>query len=111
MRLFFTALSIGIGIIGSVFIIQGGYHPLRYQEVLSKNVSAVQVTQVYTEATYNIAVGVGIVSIAVLVAVIGILFFTNKPIKADKQPEDDYETQLTNDPVPETSSASQVGMR
>ncbi len=106
MRVFFTALSIVIGIIGSVFIIQGGYHPLRYQEVLSKNVSAVQVTQIYTEATYNIAVGVGIVSIAVLVAVIGILFFTNKPIKADKQPQDDYDTQLTNAPVPETSSLS-----
>lgn len=106
MRVFFTALSIVIGIIGSVFIIQGGYHPLKYQEVLSKNVSAVQVTQIYTEATYNIAVGVGIVSIAVLVAVIGILFFTNKPIKADKQPEADYDTQLTEDPVPETSSPS-----
>lgn len=105
MRVFFTALSIVIGIIGSVFIIQGGYHPLKYQEVLSKNASAVQVTQVYTEATYSIAVGVGIVSIAVLVAVIGILFFTNKPIKADKQIEDNYDTQLTDNPVPETSSS------
>ncbi len=105
MRVFFTALSIVIGSIGSVFIIQGGYHPLKYQEVLSKNVSAVQVTQVYTEATYSIAVGVGIVSIAVLVAVIGILFFTNKPIKTDKQPEADYDTQLTDAPVPEISTS------
>ena len=104
MRVLFTALSIVIGIIGSVFIIQGGYHPLKYQEVLSKNVSAVQVTQVYTEATYSIAVGVGIVSIAVLVAVIGILFYTNKPIKTHKQTEDNYDTQLTDNPATDTSS-------
>ena len=104
MRVLFTALSIVIGIIGSVFIFQGSYHPLKYQEVLSKNVSAVQVTQVYTEATYNIAVGVGIVSIAVLVAVIGILFYTNKPIKAHNQPEDNYDTQLTDDPATDAPS-------
>ena len=104
MRLFFTALSIVIGIIGSVFIIRGGYHPLKYQEVLSQNASAVQVTQVYTEATYSIAVGVGIVSIAVLVAVIGILFYTNKPIKPHKQPEDNYDTQLTDNPAADTPS-------
>ncbi len=103
MRLFFMALSIVIGIIGSVFIIQGGYHPLKYQEVLSESVSAVQVTQVYTQATYSITVGVGIVSIAVLVAVIGILFFTNKPIKVDAHIEANCDTQLTDNPVPETS--------
>ena len=104
MRVLFTALSIIIGIIGAVFIIQGGYHPLKYQEVLSKNVSAVQVTQVYTEATHSIAVGVGIISIAVLVAVIGILFYTNKPIKAHKQPEDNFDTQLTDKPEVDPSS-------
>lgn len=104
MRIFFTALSIVIGSIGSVFIIQGGSHPRKYQEVLSKNASAVQVTQVYTEATYNIAVGVGIVSIAVLVAVIGILFYTNRPIKADKPLADNLDIQLTDNPAADTPS-------
>ncbi len=106
MRVFFTALSIVIGIIGAVFIIRGAYHPLKYQRVLAENGTAVRVTQVYTEATHTITIGVGIVSIAILVAVIGILFFTNKPIKADKQIEDNYDTQLTDNPVPETSSSS-----
>lgn len=78
MRVLFATLSIVIGLIGLVFIIQGGNHPSKYQEVLSENVSAVQVTQVYTEATHKITVGIGIVSIAVLVAVIGILFHTRK---------------------------------
>jgi predicted membrane channel-forming protein YqfA (hemolysin III family) len=99
MRALFTALSIAIGIIGFVFIILGGYHPRKYQMVLSENVSAVQVTQVYTEATHTIAVGVGIVSIAVLVAVIGILFYTNKPIDESKQPKDNSDTQLIDNPA------------
>jgi Ni/Fe-hydrogenase subunit HybB-like protein len=99
MRALFTALSIIIGIIGLVFILQGAYHPLKYQKVLSENVSAVQVTQVYTEATHTIAVGVGIVSIAVLVAVIGILFYTNKPINESKQPKDNSDTQLIDNPA------------
>lgn len=99
MRALFTALSIVIGIIGFVFIIQGGYHPLKYQEVLSENVSAVQVTQVYTEATHSIAIGVGIVSIAVLVAVIGILFYTNKPADEHGQSKDNSDTQLTDNPA------------
>ena len=72
---------------------------------MAENGTAVRVTQVYTEATHSVTIGVGIVSIAVLVAVIGILFFTNKPIKADKQIEDNYDTQLTDNPVPETSSS------
>ena len=99
MRAFFMALSIVIGIIGFVFIILGGYHPRKYQAVLSENVSAVQVTQVYTEATHTIAVGVGIVSIAVLIAVIGILFYTNKPLGAQTQSEDNSEVQLTDNPA------------
>lgn len=99
MRALFTALSIVIGSIGFVFIILGGYHPRKYQVVLSENVSAVQVTQVYTEATYTIAVGVGIVSIAVLVAVIGILFYTNKPLDTHRQPQDNSDTQLTDNPA------------
>lgn len=99
MRALFTALSIVIGIIGFVFVILGGYYPRKYQAVLSENVSAVQVTQVYTEATHTIAVGVGIVGIAILVAVIGILFYTNKPLDEHTHPEDNSDTQLTDNPA------------
>ena len=99
MRVLFMALSIVIGIIGFVFIILGGYHPRKYQVVLSENVSAVQVTQIYTEATHTIAVGVGIVGIAILVAVIGILFYTNKPLDEQTQSEDSPEVQLTDNPT------------
>lgn len=99
MRVLFTALSIVIGIIGSFFILQGGYHPLKYQEFLSETRTAAQVTQVYTEATHSIAIGVGIVSIAVLVAVIGILFYTNKPLNEQTQAKDNFDTQLTDKPA------------
>ena len=99
MRALFTALSIFIGSIGFVFIVLGGFHPRKYQMVLSENVSAVQVTQVYTEATYTIAVGAGIVGIAVLVAVIGILFHTTKPLDEQKQVKDNPDTQLTDNPA------------
>ena len=92
MRVLFATLSIVTGLIGLVFIIQGGNHPSKYQEVLSKNVSAVQVTQVYTEATHKITVGIGIVSIAVLVAVIGILFHTSKPLHPEPPSTDNLET-------------------
>lgn len=92
MRVLFATLSIVTGLIGLVFIIQGGNHPSKYQEVLSENVSAVQVTQVYTEATHKITVGIGIVSIAVLVAVIGILFHTSKPLNPDPPSADNLES-------------------
>ena len=92
MRVLFATLSIVTGLIGLVFIIQGGNHPSKYQEVLSENVSAVQVTQVYTEATHKITVGIGIVSIAVLVAVIGILFHTSKPLNPDPPSTDNLDT-------------------
>ncbi len=91
MRVLFATLSIVTGLIGLVFIIQGGSHPSKYQEVLSENVSAVQVTQVYTEATHKITVGIGVVSIAVLVAVIGILFHTSKPLNPDPPSTDNLE--------------------
>ena len=92
MRVLFATLSIVTGLIGLVFIIQGGNHPSKYQEVLSENVSAVQVTQVYTEVTHKITVGIGIVSIAVLVAVIGILFHTSKPLNPDPPSIDTLES-------------------
>ena len=94
MRVLFATLSILTGLIGLVFIIQGGSHPAKYQEVLSDNVSAVQVTQVYTEATHKITVGIGIVSIAVLVTVIGILFHASKPLNPDPPSSDDLEDNL-----------------
>ena len=92
MRVLFATLSTVTGFVGLFFIIQGGNHPAKYQEVLSENVSAVQVTQVYTEATHKITVGIGIVSIAVLVAVIGILFHASKPLNLDPQPTDNLES-------------------
>ena len=91
MRTLFVTLSSVIGFIGLVFILRGATHPNRYQGVLAESKTAVQVTQIYTEATYTITVGIGIMSIAVLVAVIGILLHTNKPLKPDTQPIDEPE--------------------
>ena len=92
MRVLFATLSVVTGVVGFVFIIQGGNHPSKYREVLSNSVSAVQVTQVYTEAMYKIVVGIGIVSIAVLVAVIGILFHASKPLNPDPPSADNLES-------------------
>ena len=92
MRTLFVTLSIVIGFIGFVFIVLGGIHPNKYQRTLAESKSAAQVTQIYTEATYTITVGIGITSIAVLIAVIGILFHkTNKPLDTDTQLVDDPE--------------------
>ena len=93
MRTLFAALSIAIGIIGFVFILRGGVHPNRYQRTLEESSSAVQVTQVYMEATYTITVGIGIISIAALVAIIGILFHINQPLNSgDTQSADNLDT-------------------
>lgn len=92
MRVLFATLSVVTGLVGSVFILQGGNHPSKYREVLSDSVSAVQVTQVYTEAMYKIVVGIGVVSIAVLVAVIGILFHASKPLNPDPPSTDNLES-------------------
>lgn len=83
MRTLFVTLSIIIGFVGFIFILLGGVHPNRYQRTLDENSTAVQVTQVYMEATYNITVGIGIISIAALVAIIGILFHINRPLNAE----------------------------
>jgi uncharacterized membrane protein len=92
MRTLFVTLSIVIGFIGFVFIVLGGIHPNKYQGVLAESKTAVQVTQIYTEATYTITVGIGIISVAVLIAVIGILLHTtNKPLDPDTQSVDDPE--------------------
>lgn len=91
MRTLFATLSIIIGIIGLIFIISGGVHPNRYQRTLEESKSAAQVTQIYTEATYTITVGIGIISIAALVAIIGILYHINKPVNPDTQSADNLE--------------------
>jgi uncharacterized membrane protein len=92
MRTLFVTLSIVVGFIGFVFIVLGGIHPNKYQGVLAESKTAVQVTQIYTEATYTITVGIGIISVAVLIAVIGILLHTtNKPLDPDTQSVDDPE--------------------
>lgn len=75
MRSIFTSLSILTSIIGLIFIIRGCVHPAKYQKELSKETStAVRVTQVYTEATHVVVVGIGIVSFGILIAVVGTLF-------------------------------------
>ena len=92
MRTLFVTLSIIIGFVGFIFIILGGLHPNRYQRTLDENSTAVQVTQVHMEATYTITVGIGIISIAALVAIIGILFHINRPLDSEEaQPADKLE--------------------
>ena len=91
MRTFFAMLSIIIGVVGLTFIIWGGIHPNRYQRTLEESKSAAQVTQIYTEATYTITVGISIISIAVLVAIIGILYYINRPINPDTQSAENLE--------------------
>lgn len=83
MRTLFVTLSIIIGFVGFIFILLGGVHPNRYQRTLDENSTAVQVTQVYMEATYTITVGIGVISIAALVAIIGILFHINQPLNSE----------------------------
>ena len=90
MRTLFVTLSSVIGFIGFVFIMRGGSHPNKYERTLAESKSAAQVTQIYTEATYTITVGIGIISVAVLVAVIGILLHTRKKtLDPDPQSIDD----------------------
>ena len=92
MRTLFVTLSIVIGFIGLVFIVRGALHPNKYERTLAESKSAAQVTQIYTEATYTITVGIGIISVAVLVAVIGILFHTtNKSLYPDTRSVEDLE--------------------
>lgn len=89
MRLLFALLSIGIGSVGLIVILLGRGHPVQYRETLSESASAVQVTQIYTEATHTVTVGIGIVCVAVLIAVVGILLCN----KANKEPTIEEERQ------------------
>ena len=83
IRAIFGILSIVTSIIGLIFIVRGYNYPDKeYKGLLShESVSAVQVTQIYTEATHIVVVGIGIVSFAVFIAVIGILLCSNWPIR------------------------------
>lgn len=90
MRALFITLSSFIGFLGLIFIIEGCRHPSRYQEVLSDDTSAVQVTQVYTEAMHQTTIGIGIVGIAVLVAVIGILLQTRAALNSETGSTDNF---------------------
>ncbi len=65
-------------LIGLIFIIWGCIHPAKYNKELSKETTtAVRVTQVYTEATYYVTVGIGMISLGLLVSLIGLLITTN----------------------------------
>ena len=72
MRSFFILLSILTCILGVIFIVRGWTHPTNYQQELSKETTtAVRVTQIYSEATHRVVVGIGFVSLGILVASIG----------------------------------------
>ncbi|MCE2401220.1 hypothetical protein J4G08_10075 [Candidatus Poribacteria bacterium] len=74
MRPFFVSLSILTSIIGLIFIMRGCVHPAKYQKELSKETpTAVRVTQIYTEATHLVVVGIGVVSLGILIVFIGTL--------------------------------------
>ncbi len=78
MRSLCIVLSTLAAIIGLIFIIWGCIHPAKYQKELAKETpTAVRVTQVYTEATYYVIIGIGMVSLGLLVSLIGILITTN----------------------------------
>ncbi len=91
MRLLFALLSIGIGIVGLIVILLGRGYPAQYRDTLSESASAVQVTQIYTEATHTVTVGIGIVCVAVLVAVVGLLLCnkTHKDVDAQSTSEEE----------------------
>ena len=78
MRSIFAVTSILISIIGLIFIVRGYVHPSKYKEELSKETpTAVRVTQVYTEATHFVIVGIGIISFGILISVIGMMLNWN----------------------------------
>lgn len=58
---------------------RGCFHPAKYQKELSKKTTtAVRVTQVYTEANHFVIVGIGIVSLGILITFIGTLIGTDE---------------------------------
>lgn len=81
MRTFFISLSILSCVLGLIFIVKGCYHPSKYEKELSKETpTAVRVTQIYSEATHTVVVGIGFVSLGILFASMGRLI-DNKKLK------------------------------
>ena len=79
MRSILAVASILICIIGLIFIVRGYVHPSKYKEELSKETpTAVRVTQIYTEATHFVVIGIGIMSFGILISVIGMMFDWNE---------------------------------
>ncbi|RKU25942.1 hypothetical protein C6497_14240 [Candidatus Poribacteria bacterium] len=79
MRSFFLTLSILSSLIGLFFIFRGWIHPTLYNKELSKeNTTAVRVTQVYTEATYRVVLGIGFTSFGIFTAITGFLISSDK---------------------------------
>lgn len=79
MRSFFLTLSILSSLIGLFFIFRGWIHPMLYNKELSKeNTTAVRVTQVYTEATYQVVLGIGFTSFGIFTAILGFLISSDK---------------------------------
>ncbi len=79
MRSFFLSLSILSSLIGLYFIFRGCIHPTLYTKELSKeNTTAVRVTQVYTEATYRVVLGIGFTSFAIFTGISGLLISTDE---------------------------------
>ena len=81
MRAFFISLSVLMCVLGLFFILKGYNHPSKYTKELSKEATtAVRVTQVYSEATHSVVVGIGFVSLGILFASMGRLI-DNKEVK------------------------------
>lgn len=79
MRSICLSLSIFTSLIGLYFIFRGCIHPTLYTKELTKeNTTAVRVTQVYTESTYRVVLGIGFTSIAIFIAISGLLLSTDK---------------------------------
>ena len=79
MRSILLTLSILLSLIGLFFIFRGWIHPTLYNKELSKeNTTAVRVTQVYTEATYQIVLGIGFTSFGIFTAISGFMISSDK---------------------------------
>ncbi|MCG9126825.1 hypothetical protein JT359_04420 [Candidatus Poribacteria bacterium] len=79
MRSLFFTLSMLSSLIGLFFILRGYIHPALYTKELSKeNTAAVKVTQVYTEATYRVVLGIGFTSLAIFYVISGLLISTDE---------------------------------
>lgn len=98
MRSLFATLSILVSIIGLFFIVRGCHHPDKFRKTLEKEpATAVRVTQIYTEATHRVVVGIGIVSLGIVIAFIGILISPDevKKLVLHLNKKDPIDTDIT----------------